>query len=91
MHKVVLLHISLSLWLSDLKPDKQLRAWRQKTFICLLKTSAGFFSISACPGITPFLQKTVKPPSTRAMTGFMEDLDRKGILYVFGFTRNNAG
>ncbi len=44
-----------------------------------------------CPGITPILPKTVKQPSTRVMTGFMEDLSRKRILYVFGFTRNNAG
>ncbi len=42
-------------------------------------------------GITPILPKTVKQPSTRVMTGFMEDLSRKRILYVFGFTRNNAG
>ncbi|MFK5047422.1 hypothetical protein ACI4CD_27170, partial [Klebsiella pneumoniae] len=44
-----------------------------------------------CPGITPILPKTVKQPSTRVITGFMEDLSRKTILYAFGFTRNNAG
>lgn len=42
-------------------------------------------------GITPILPKTVKQPSTRVITGFMEDLSRKTILYAFGFTRNNAG
>ncbi|HIB9541920.1 TPA: hypothetical protein ACWYJ2_005125, partial [Klebsiella pneumoniae] len=50
------------------------------------------FLVRSCfPGITPILPKTVKQPSTRVITGFMEDLSRKRILYVFGFTRNNAG
>ncbi|WP_204361764.1 hypothetical protein, partial [Klebsiella pneumoniae] len=49
------------------------------------------FPIRVHPGITPILPKTVKQPSTRVITGFMEDLSRKTILYAFGFTRNNAG
>ncbi|MFY0950861.1 hypothetical protein ACOQM4_26875, partial [Klebsiella variicola subsp. variicola] len=50
-----------------------------------------FLFLSASPGITPFLPKTVKQPSARVMTGFMEDPSRKRILYAFGFSRNNAG
>lgn len=49
------------------------------------------FSDPIHPGITPILPKTVKQPSTRVITRFMKDLSRKRILYVFGFTRNNAG
>ena len=41
--------------------------------------------------MTPILPKTVKQPSARAMTGLMEDLSRKRILYAFGLSRNNAG
>lgn len=49
-----------------------------------------FWFDPVCPGITPILPKTVKQPSARAITGFMEDLSRKRILYAFGFSRNNA-
>ncbi len=49
------------------------------------------FSDPIHPGITPILPKTVKQSSTRVITRFMKDLSRKRILYVFGFTRNNAG
>ena len=55
----------------------------------LLCSPFGFAPV--CPGITPILPKTVKRPSDRVMTGFSVDLSRKRILYVFGFTRNNAG
>lgn len=46
---------------------------------------------SVCPGITPFLPKIVKQPSSRAVADFTVDHLRKRILYDFGFTRNNAG
>ncbi|EHV22699.1 hypothetical protein ECDEC5C_5447 [Escherichia coli DEC5C] len=46
--------------------------------------------MSASPGITPILPKTVNQLSTRTMTGLRRDTCGKMCLYVFGFTRNNA-
>ena len=50
-----------------------------------------FWFDPVCPGITPILPKTVKSPSGRGITEFLVVQGRNVILYVFGFTRNNAG
>ncbi len=47
--------------------------------------------IRTFPSITPFLPKTTKVPAGRVITGLSIDLNRKRILYAFGFTRNNVG
>lgn len=56
----------------------------------LLPCFLSFWADPVCPGITPFLPKTVNQPSARTMTGLRRDPSGKMRLYVFGFTHNNA-
>lgn len=57
----------------------------------LLLCSVPFLVHSCLSWHYSILPKTAKQSSPLAITGFMEDLRRKRLLYVFGFTRNNAG
>lgn len=50
------------------------------------------FSLApVCPGITPILPKSPEWAAGRSSPGVRQDQILKTILYLFGFTRNNAG
>lgn len=74
-----------------MKPSRKKLKKQSTVTQYLLLLSVSFRAHLGITPILPILPKTVKQPSTRAITGFMKDLRRKKILCQFGFTRDNAG